>query len=397
MIGHGARRQAELEERLRALTAENDELRRGNQTLVVACERFRSLYEQAPTPYITVDAARTIVDLNHAAELILDVSRDRLLAAPIDRFVERIGRERFCRFIDAMFASGQARCGDLVLALPAGPHLDAMIDGVVLSDAAGEPRLAVLAIVDITARKQAEGARRKAQDEVLAIVSHDLRGPISAIGLACDGLAGDLPRDERQQCVGAIQRAVARSERLIDDLLRVMHIESGRLKLELARFDVRDLARQVGHDHASAAADAGSALTVVVADEPAPLIGDRDRLHQVLSNLVRNALLHARGAAVELRVLTRTGAVVVVVADCGPGIPADELPRVFDRYRQGARRRSGAGLGLAIVKGLVEAHHGTVTVTSQPGDGARFELILPASDDDSGDLEVGVAGEVAGA
>src|SRR5689334_10590062 len=110
---------------------------------------------------------------------------------------------------------------------------------------------------DLAARALAQDARHSAQDELLAIVAHDLRGPISAIGLACDGLSLELPYDEHQECVAAIRRAVARSERLIEDLLRVMHLESGRLALELGRFDVGELVRLVCRDHEAAAAAAG--------------------------------------------------------------------------------------------------------------------------------------------
>jgi PAS domain S-box-containing protein len=360
----------ELEDRNRALAVVNDELQR-------ACDRFRALYEQAPTPYVTVGPDHVIVDLNDAAESILGEARLRLLQTPIGDVVERVGRERFCAFIDQMFVSGRARCADVILTRAGGVRVDALIDGLVLPQGIGEPPRAVLSIVDITARKLAESARRSAQDEMLAIVSHDLRGPISAIGLACDGLSGELPLDERQQCLAAIRRAVARSERLIDDLLRVTHIESGRLKLELGRFDLGELVRLVCRDHGPAATAARSALTVVVPASPAAIVGDRDRLHQVLSNLIGNALIHARGAAVEVMVVARPDDVVITVEDRGPGIPADVLPFVFERYRQGARRRGGAGLGLAIVKGLVEAHGGTTTVTSQPGAGARFEIVLP--------------------
>lgn len=92
---------------------------------------------------------------------------------------------------------------------------------------------------------------------------------------------------------------------------------------------------------------------------------------------VHQAELHLQ---IELSTFTRGGDVVIVVADEGPGIPAEELSFVFDRYRQGAGHQGGAGLGLAIVKGLVEAHHGTVSVTSPVGQGARFEIVLPLAD-----------------
>jgi hypothetical protein len=114
-----------------------------------------------------------------------------------------------------------------------------------------------------------------------------------------------------------------------------------------------------------------------MSDEPHLIVGDEDRLHQVLSNLIGNALVHARGTRIDVGVVARGEQVVITVADHGPGITEEELPFVFERYRQGARHHGGAGLGLAIVKGLVLAHHGTVSVASRRGHGARFEIVLP--------------------
>ncbi|MBK9034059.1 MAG: PAS domain-containing sensor histidine kinase [Myxococcales bacterium] len=359
------------------LRAANNELRRIHEAMVVAHGRFQALYQLAPTPYVTIDVGRTMIDMNGAAEALLGASRDRLLGGQIDRFIDDRNRDRFRGFVDEVFSAGHERCGDVVLVRDGAAPLDALIDGVVLREAAEDPPQCVLALVDITARKAAERARREAQDEVLAIVSHDLRGPLNAIGLACDALAGELSSGDHARCVSTIARSSARCERLIKDLLAVAHIQSGRLTIEIARLDARRLVRRVCADHELAAAAAGSTLTVTVGDEAAPLDGDRDRLHQVLSNLIGNALVYARGTAIEVSVITRAHDVVIAVADGGPGIPPAELPNIFERYRQGAHHHGGAGLGLAIVKGLVEAHHGTVTATSVPGHGARFEIALP--------------------
>ncbi len=375
---------AGLQAENRDLVVANRDLSRRNDALVIARDRFQALYELTPLPYVTVDAAGVIVDLNPAAEAILDPPRARLLGTPIERFVDEPGRDRIRRFVATVFADGQGRCGDVVVVRSDAVAIDVLIDGVMLRADPDEPRRCVLAFVDITARKVAEGARRRAQEEMLAIVSHDLRGPINAIGLACDALASGLEPDEHLRCVAAIERAAARCERLITDLLGVAHIESGRLKLELAPIDAGDVVRQVCRDLESQVASVGVTLTVTAADGPAPILGDRDRLHQVLSNLIRNALVHARGAAIEVEVThRRDDQVVIAVTDVGPGIPAEEQAGVFDRYRQGAGRRRGAGLGLAIVKGLVEAHSGTVELISSLGHGARFEIVLPRRADES--------------
>ncbi|MCE9579420.1 MAG: PAS domain-containing sensor histidine kinase [Deltaproteobacteria bacterium] len=372
--------QTELEVQNSELQTANAELRQSNDALVIARDRFHALYDLAPIPYVTVDIVGIIVDLNRAAELILGAPRTRLIGGPIALFVDDDSRERFRVFVATVFSAGHARCAEIGLQRSNAPPATAQIDGVVLREAASDGPRCVLAIVDITARKQAETARRKAQDEVLAIVSHDLRGPLNAIGLACDALASGLDASDHHDCVSAIERAAGRCERLIKDLLGVAHIESGRLKLELAPFDLRDLVRQVCRDLATTATAAGSALTMTLPDDRAELAGDRDRMYQVLANLIGNAMVHARGAAIEVSVAVRPRQLVLAVTDRGPGITADELPLVFERYRQGTRHHGGAGLGLAIVKGLAEAHGGTATVTSKVGQGARFEITLPRGD-----------------
>jgi PAS domain S-box-containing protein len=372
--------QSELEVQNAELQVANEELGRINHILEVAHGRFRALYELAPTPYVTIDASRVILDVNEAAALILAAPREQLQGGTIDLFLADEHRPRFRDFLAAVFVEGHTRCHDVVLLRADATPVDAMIDGVLLREAADDPPQVVLAIVDITARKLAEAARRQAQDEMLAIVSHDLRGPLNAITLGCDALASGLTPEEHTICVAAIERAAGRCERLIKDLLGIARIESGQLTLDVGPFDVRELVQQVCRDHAPAVDAAKSRLTVSVTAASAPINGDRDRLHQVLSNLIGNALVHARGAAIDVSVIERDATIVIAVQDEGPGIPPDELPVIFEKYRQGTRHRGGAGLGLAIVKGLVEAHHGTAMVTSVPGRGARFEVTLPRCD-----------------
>lgn len=369
--------QAELEVQNSELRAANDDLRRSNEALVVARDRFRSLYEHAPVPYVTVDATGTIVDVNRAGEGILGLPRGSLLGSALQLFVNEASRATFRRFLDEVFARGHERSRDLQLASVEAAPVDVLIEGVALRQEADAPVRCVLALVDITARKVAEQARRQAQDEMLAIVSHDLRGPLNAIALAAETLASGVEPDAQRRCIATIERATGRCERLIRDLLGVAQLESGRLTLQLAPVELGDLVEQACLDHEAAVVAAGSTLRVSSVAGPHVILGDRDRLHQVLSNLILNALVHARGARIDVTVVARDGHGVIAVADDGPGIAADDLPFVFERYRQGANHHGGAGLGLAIVRGLVLAHHGTATVTSRRGHGARFELALP--------------------
>jgi signal transduction histidine kinase len=221
----------------------------------------------------------------------------------------------------------------------------------------------------------------RARDEVLAIVSHDLRSPLSTIGLAVDQLVDpELDTAARERYAAAVRRAVTRADRLISDLLDVNRLEGGQVTMDPRPIAVAPVLRQVARDHEVLARAAGIAISVHAAEELVAR-ADRDRLLQALGNLVGNALHHARGCgAVEIGAeRDPEGRVRMWVQDRGPGIPAAELPHVFDRYFQGdRRRRGGAGLGLAIARAIVEGHGGRIAALSEPGAGARFEITLPA-------------------
>jgi signal transduction histidine kinase len=231
------------------------------------------------------------------------------------------------------------------------------------------------------ARRAAERAAR-AREDVLAIVSHDMRGPLNAIGIALDGLrAPTLDDATRAKYVGTIARSLERAERLIRDLLLAQQIEFTGLQVEPRPLAVRALFDQVARDHEPVVTQAGSKLVIEIAPDVDRAMADRERVAQALANLITNAIRHARGTpTVELGAhRDDAGAVVLTVRDHGPGIAADALPHVFDRYWQGRGRRGGAGLGLAIVRGIARAHGGDAAVANATDGGARFSITLPAA------------------
>ena len=221
-------------------------------------------------------------------------------------------------------------------------------------------------------------AAAHARDEVLAVVSHDLRGPLHAISLAADALRDEItPAGGRY--LGAIDRAIARAERLIADLLDASAVENGGLALSREHVNISAIVRQAAADHELAAKEAGGYLRATVPDDPVAVRADRERVLQVLANLIGNALRHAKGAPIELAVARDNARALAIVAvkDAGPGISPAELPHVFDRYWSGKARRGSAGLGLAIAKGIVAAHGGEIAVESREGHGATFTFTLP--------------------
>ncbi len=217
----------------------------------------------------------------------------------------------------------------------------------------------------------------RAKDEFLAVLGHELRNPLSPIVASLDlmDLRGDTGA-QRERAV--LRRQVAHLKRLVDDLLDVSRIASGKLDLDLRPVDLADIARQ--------AVDAATGLRVTLA-APASLwvMGDDSRLAQVLGNLLSNAGRFGGGeAAVAVSVVSGHGQGMarLAVSDCGAGMAPDLLARVFEPFYQApqqlARRTGGLGLGLAIVRKIVELHGGHVAAHSAgPGQGSTFEVLLP--------------------
>lgn len=229
------------------------------------------------------------------------------------------------------------------------------------------------------ARAQAEAAVRQ-RDEVLAIVAHDLRNPLNRISLSASRLqessgAGADPRSWQ-----LMQRGVKDMDRLIEDLLDVSRMEAGALQVNRTELPLAPLLAELEEQFAELARSKGVELACRTDPPSLHVLADRRRLTQALSNLVDNALrLTPSCGKVMVAAQPAPGYVEFAVRDTGPGIPADQLPHLFDRFWQGARaRRGGAGLGLAIVKGIVEAHGGRIFAESTPGEGATFRFWIPA-------------------
>jgi CheY-like chemotaxis protein/nitrogen-specific signal transduction histidine kinase len=233
------------------------------------------------------------------------------------------------------------------------------------------------------ARASAEEANRL-KDQFLAIVSHELRTPLNSILGWSDMLSkGALEGALRDRAVRGIGQGARRQARLIDDLLDVARIASGKMRLERVMVDLRDVIRDALLVSQPSAQEKGIRVAFDAEAVIGKVHGDPTRLQQVVSNLISNALKFTpSGGAVHIR-LRRSGQdAEIVVTDTGQGIAPEFLPSVFEVFRQAdgstTRMHSGLGLGLSIVKSLVEAHNGTVSVHSAGQDrGATFIVRLP--------------------
>lgn len=232
------------------------------------------------------------------------------------------------------------------------------------------------------ARGRAEAAVRE-RKEVLAVVSHDLRNPLSTISAAA-ALIDELELDpeERQRQLGVIRRSSQHMNRLIQDLLDLAKIEAGGLTLELEEVRVAEVLDEAREMFCSQAERGDQDLVIEPPGEPIVVEVDRERILQIFSNLLGNAFRHAHeGTPVVLGARRDGERVRFWVRNRGEAIPEEELPRIFDRFWRGGDRRrdrTGAGLGLSIVKAIVDAHGGEVHAGSGPDGETTFRFDLPS-------------------
>ncbi len=259
------------------------------------------------------------------------------------------------------------------------------------TDRAQEARRFIGTVSDITARKGAEQERERllhelsqavgARDDFVAVLSHDLRNPINTIYVGSSILISQLPSAMvgQRKHADTIHRAAQRAAGMIDDLLQEITLEAGALALSLEPHDPRAILDEVCAMFGPGAGERQLSLTAEVSGDPKPVLCDRDYVFRVFGNLVGNAKKFTpAGGAIWIRTEPAREAVRFSVSDNGPGIPAEQLSRLFQRGFRG-QRLGGLGLGLAIAKGIVEAHGGEVGVESVVGTGTTFWFTIPVA------------------
>jgi signal transduction histidine kinase len=256
-------------------------------------------------------------------------------------------------------------------------------------------RRAAFSLENARLYREAQRAIR-ARDEVVAIVSHDLRNPLSVIGLTMR-----LMREESEHApvdmIARCERAQAQMTRLLDDLLDMTRLDQGTMRLEKKRFELRGLMTELVESQRPLATARGQRLDVI-ADGDVPVDVDRDRLQQVMANLIGNAIKYTpKGGAIDVRARHAGKRVTVAISDTGPGIDPANLPHVFERFYQAKTTKEGVGLGLAIAKGIIEAHGGSIAATSVPGRGTTFWFELPVANGMGRRAEVGASDDGAAA
>jgi signal transduction histidine kinase len=242
---------------------------------------------------------------------------------------------------------------------------------------------------NITERKEAEEKIKKAMEiksEFISMASHELRTPLTAIKegvrLVIQEQTGKL-NDEQKEFLGIVKRNVERLARLINDILDFQKLESGKMDVDMQKNDVNEIVKEIKETMTPLSSEKGLNL-IIELDDSIPIIKfDKDKITQVLTNIVNNAIKFTEQGSVTISTTKgdNDNIIQVSVSDTGPGIKNEDLPKLFHEFEQLAggneRKTGGSGLGLAISRKIIKKHNATIWAESEPGKGTTFHFVLP--------------------
>ncbi|HEU5189080.1 MAG TPA: ATP-binding protein [Methylomirabilota bacterium] len=363
-------------------------------------ERLSAMVNQATAGIVQSDLRGRLTFVNDRFCELVQRPRDEVLHRRIEDIVHSDDLRAFRDILKDLQATGRSRTFDTRFVQPGGRVVWANVSISRIREL-GQPGSALAVVTEITDRKAVEAERAAllarerlaraeaekanlAKDQFLATLSHELRTPLNALRLWA-GVLRQQPLDAATlaKAVDTIDRNAALQAQLIDDLLDISRIASGKLRLEMRPLDLRSVIESAVETVRAAAEDKGLTIARALDPDAGLIMGDATRLQQVLWNLLTNAVKFTpRGGRVEVLLGRRVGHAELCVRDTGQGIAPDLLPRIFDRFRQGdsstTRVQGGLGLGLAIARQLVELHGGGIKAESPgEGQGATMTVILP--------------------
>ncbi len=324
-------------------------------------QHLRDILEKSPDGYIIVRPDRKVLFANRGAETILASPAKELLSRPFT------------------LESDTGKVLETELACPGGERMPVEIRAVELNWEGEECRLVILR--DLTPVRELERHR----DEFISSISHELRSPLTVVreslGLVFDETLGEVNERQKEVLKMGVDN-VGRMNRLIDGLLDITKIEAGVMPVDISLTDLGALVSETAAEYAYVAAERKIKLQKELTEGPLATYCDREKIREVLVNLVSNALKFSpEGGTIKLSLKAWEGGALFCVEDQGPGVDAEDIPRLFNKFAQLGHRRpqgiKGTGLGLAISRGIVQLHGGKIWLESRADAGSRFYIQLP--------------------
>lgn len=343
---------------------------------------LHNILEGLPHGVLTVSREGTVTQINRNMMMMFELTDEAWAGRPLDQVFPASVAGPMRELVDEALQTGFGMDRMVEHSLSGGTQLDYGLGASVARDAAGMSQGVVIQCRDMTATRELERLRRLDQmkSEFVNNVSHELRTPLTSIKAYTDALLGMVEDPMQQKFLKVVESESDRLLEMIENLLNVSRIESGKLRLELTPVDSGELARAI--EQISRVQSSKHTLLLDVAEGLPTANLDAAKMKEVLINLVSNAVKYSpNGGRVWLRASVREGNLVYEVQDEGLGISEENQKHLFEKFfrvdSEATRHIPGTGLGLAITRSIVQAHGGTLQVASTLGKGSTFTVVLP--------------------
>ncbi len=351
-------------------------------------EKLRKYLDICDVIFIALDANGVVEMINEAGAAMVNRKEDEIVGRSwIDEFVPENEKRQVKATFGSLISGNVSSCQEYTnrVVTRDGSYRTILWHNVALRDARGIITGTLSSGTDITERlrliDQAEAAL-KAKEHFTATVSHELRTPLASIkeGISAvlDGVAGEIQKEQRA-LLQISKKNVDRLARLIGNVLDLQKMDAGQMDFKFEDVNINELINDVYETVIPLAKAKNLDLTKQILDQEVKVRADRDKIYQVLTNLLNNALQATEKGMISMSIELKGDFVAISISDSGSGIREEDLPKLFVRFSQIKRRFGGTGLGLAICKEIIEAHKGTIWAESKESKGSRFIFTIPRS------------------
>ena len=357
------------------------ERRKAEEEVTRVARDLRQIIETANAPILGVDVKGLVNEWNQKVAEITGYSKEEVLSHNlVEDFIGDAYKASLKEVLDKALKGQNTANFEFPLSTRNGQNVIIMLNATARRDASGNIVGVFGMAQDITERKKIE----QMKSDFVSLASHELRTPLTSIGgyvdLILDGDVGEISKEQRE-FLEIISQNTQRLEALINEVLDIEKIESGRVKIRQETVNLNEIVEDCINTFKVMAEGKGLKLEKEIKVAQIDVLGDSDRLSQVFSNLLSNAIKYTREGRVKVTAQTRGSFASVTVEDTGVGMSQDELGSVFTRFFRSdnsyVRKITGTGLGLSIAKATIERHNGDIKVESKLGAGSKFEVILP--------------------